>query len=195
MLETEKPQSAWTTLKDYSQSLITLASALLALSVTFSSTLISKIGQVEKTLLLISWLCLVFVIACGAITQSFLINYLRYGNTKPAKPEKGNSYWAVLFANSAFLSLVVAAIVFLIFGFFVVKSMPIWDADVSVQKVLASMPEISGKPDSKWIVQALNWNEESKSYQLNVIDQNSTAKYSIKIDTVRGKITDIQKMP
>ena len=45
------------------------------------------------------------------------------------------------------------------------SSQSVWDATTAAEKVLSAMPTLSGEKDSKWMLQALNWDASSKVYR------------------------------
>lgn len=178
---TEQPPSPWTLIKDYCQSVITLASALLALSVTFSAALLNKINDTDKYLLIGSWIFLVLVIGFGVASLGFLTSYLKTGNRDKI---------SIFCANAAFASLVLSSLLFLVLGWRIVNSANSREANTIVNQILDEMPETSGMKDSKWYLRELTWDESSKVYQLVVAEEKSAKKYSVVFDTAKKRITD-----
>lgn len=182
----EPNPNPWSLIKEYSQSVITLASALLAISVTFSATFIANINNRDKIFLIISWCCLVSVIAFGVASMGFLSSYLKNG-------KKGNS--SIFCANTAFIGLLISGIFFLIFGWRIVyNNTNVSKYNLSVQKTLESMPKISGIQNSKWLLKSLTWNESLKIYELIVIEDKSLKKFLVIVNDAEGKIIQLKEV-
>jgi hypothetical protein len=103
------PPSQWNSLAEWCKTIITLGSALLGLTVTFSGPLLAKATWGQLFWLRASWVLLLLAIALGTISYMFVIAYLRSGFT--SKEHK-----AVLCANLAFPALVLAGFAILVFG-------------------------------------------------------------------------------
>ena len=103
----ERP-NAWAVLVEYTKTLVTLASALLALTVTFASQIVPKgVQDVERWALIAAWGFLIFTIICAIWSAAFVVNVLFHDRKKRG---------AVFLANCAFFGLVLATAAFLVVG-------------------------------------------------------------------------------
>jgi hypothetical protein len=183
----DPPPSPWTVISDFAKTVITLGSALLALSVTFSTNFIGKsTDSAQLKLLFVSWGLLLLTIALGVVTLGFVINYLRSGTRDSL---------AVFCANSSFYALLASAVAFGIFGKNTIGNYSVWDAATTVEKTLVDMPRITGKQGSQWLLVSLKWNEPSKVYELVVQESNTTEKFKVEIDTLKGRAVKAEKAP
>jgi len=182
----DKPPNQWNSINDYSKTIITLASGLLAITVTFSGQLIGKSNDRWSTGLLIgTWIILVMTIFSGVLTATFVIQFLR--NNKDGK-------YAILFANVSYLTLALAGLLFLAFGIYTVGfSNKSWDAATSVEQALKKMPEFTGNADAKWNLQSLQWDESSKTYKLLIAGDRTADKFTIIVEPANTRITKVEK--
>lgn len=103
------PPSQWAVLVDHSKSIITLATALLGLAVTFADKLLGDTPTAWLRGTLIStWVLLVAAIVFTAFALAFAVNYLRNGDRDRA---------AVLCANLGLIALTLSSIALLFLGF------------------------------------------------------------------------------
>ena len=78
-------QNPWTLMHDYSKTVVTLASSILALTVTFGNSLAGKSPTTGMlTLLVLSWFFLIVTIAAALYVAGRLIGYLRGVRQSPA---------------------------------------------------------------------------------------------------------------
>lgn len=181
----DKPPSQWTVLNEYSKTIITLASGLLAVTVTFSSQLISKSSDSTSNFLLIAtWVVLVSSIIFGVLTAAYIIQYLR-NNREGGK--------AITFANLSYLTLVLAGGLFLSFGIYVISSDKTWDAVTSIEQALKKMPSLAGTGESKWVIQSMQWDENSKTYQLLITGDRTAERFAVTVDPAKNNITKFEK--
>jgi len=99
--DTNKPPSAWEALLDYSKAVVTLASALLAITVTFVEKLVSAQSSEQQEWLFAVWTSLLVALVAGVLSAAFSVNYLRKGTKETL---------AVLCANVSFFALALAAL-------------------------------------------------------------------------------------
>ncbi len=183
----DKPPSQWNIINDYSKTIITLASGLLAVTATFSGQLTGKSSDRWSTGLLIgTWILLVLTIFSGVLTTVFVIQFLR--NNRDGK-------YAILFANGSYLTLGLAGILFLAFGIYTI-TLPSkgWDAATAVEQVLKKMPEFTGTTDAKWNLQSLQWDESSKTYKLLIEGDRTADKFRIEVEPTYTRIIKVEKL-
>ncbi|ANB74986.1 hypothetical protein AYM40_21365 [Paraburkholderia phytofirmans OLGA172] len=125
---TDDAPSGWFVLNDFTKTIITLSSALFALSVTFSANLLGKTtAEYQIVLLVASWVGLALSIAFGVASQGLLINYLRVGKNGGA---------TVGCANLSFLLVSVSVLLFLAFALATFNG-----AGNSTSDVLSALPK------------------------------------------------------
>jgi outer membrane protein OmpA-like peptidoglycan-associated protein len=190
---TGEAPSPWTVINDYSKTVVTLGSALLAVTVTFSGTILGKFNSTFQLCFLIAaWLFLVIVIAFALKSIQHLINYLRVG-----QPQNANK--SIFYANAAFGALVVSGACLLVvggyYGMQTLSSLPARDSPATVEKTVSAMLTIAGMQKSSWVLESLNWNESSKQYHLVLKEEKSAEKFSVIVDLIEGRIIKIDKLP
>lgn len=103
-----KAPNEWAVLLDYSKVVVTLASALLGLTVTFLRDFAPlEASGAERVWLILSWGFLLICIISGVLAAALSINVLRHG---------GRRNGAILAANVAFFALVLAGAAFVALG-------------------------------------------------------------------------------
>ena len=84
-------KAAFASASDTSKQLITLATALLALEITFAKDVIGNIDATAKTLLGFSWILLLFSVIAGIWTLLAITGSLGKGNTLSPKAISGSN--------------------------------------------------------------------------------------------------------
>jgi hypothetical protein len=186
-LATEKAPNQWNALNDYSKTVITLASAFLAVTVTFSGQLMGKETNLASNRFLMgTWGLLVGAIACGVLTAAFVINYLRHN--KSEKP-------AILFANLSYVLLFLAGASFLIVGSRAINSRKPWDARKVIETTLTKMPEVSKTDRSAkwaWRLQSLEVDGSSQVYKLVVTEEATSRKFQVWVDPIKQELIRVE---
>jgi hypothetical protein len=203
MSATDKP-SSWEVLEEYSKTVITLASALLAVSVTFSGNILSKDPNIVILgILYFIWFSLLFAIVLGLLVAGFIYRFLEAEETPPATPAEGNSgandpkasmnEWksrARTAANYAYLSLGVAAVLFVLLGIFTPRVS--WDATQSFREARQVVSEIAKIPSTNLELQTLNFRKQENIYELQLMDTQTNKVYEIEIDAQDGKVLQVK---
>lgn len=185
--KTENAPSPWDSIGEHSRTVITLASGLLALTVTFSSGIIGKGGNYwTKVWLIVLWAILVLSVALSALSSIFLVAYLKDGLRRKA---------AVFCANAAMYMLLLSGGGLLALGTTMLFYNRTWDAAASVEKVLSDMPRVSGKKDSKWVLQSLQRDDTAKLYKLVVTEDGGQSKYELSVDADTDDIKKAEPAP
>jgi hypothetical protein len=186
-VQRDKPPSQWSALNDYSKTIITLASGLLALSVTFSGQVITKrADEISTALLVATWIFLVLAIASGVLTAVFLIEFLR---------KNRNEKLVIFCANSSYFALGVAGIFFLVFGSYSIRFWNrTWDPATSIERAEKEMSGFAGINDSTWTVQEMKWDEGTKTYQLLLVGNKTSEKFKVTVDPAKNAITHFERL-
>jgi uncharacterized membrane protein len=185
--ETEKAQSAWDSIGEHSRTVITLASGLLALTVTFSSSIIGKGGNYwAKIWLIVLWAILVMAVALSALSSIYLVAYLKDGHRRKA---------TIFCANAAMFLLLLSGVGLLTLGTTILFYNKPWDAAASVEKALSDMPRVSGKKDSKWGLQSLQRDDTANLYKLVVVEDGGQLKYALNVDADTNDIKKADPAP
>jgi hypothetical protein len=183
---TEEAPNPWEKISDFSKTVVTLASAILALTVTFSANLIGKITGIAQGLLFLSWALLVVAAGFAIASHGQLIGYLRFGVRQDR---------AILFSNIAFYSLLVSIISFFVFGYFVVSHTEMLPVPKIIEKALSTIPSVTGKQGGKWALQTLKWNESLKAYELLFREDPPPSTVSVTMEATRGQILATEYKP
>ncbi|HEX8161869.1 MAG TPA: hypothetical protein VF538_08360 [Pyrinomonadaceae bacterium] len=185
--KTEDAPSPWDSIGEHSRTVITLASGLLALTVTFSSSIIGKGGNYgAKASLIALWAILVLAVAFSALSSIYLVAYLKDGQRRKE---------TIFFANAAMFLLLSSGVGLLALGTVMLFYNKPWDAAASVEKALSDMPRVSGRKDSKWVLQSLQRDETAKLYKLVVSEDGGQLKYALSVDADTSDIKKADPVP
>jgi hypothetical protein len=81
----DQTKAAFASASDTSKQVITLATGLLALEITFAKDVIGKLGAIEKTVAAVSWILLLLSVIAGMWTLLALTGSLSQGNSLTPK--------------------------------------------------------------------------------------------------------------
>lgn len=177
---TDQATNPWDVINDFSKTTVTLGSALLALTVTFSEKLLAREGgALETGLLFGTWVFLVAAIAAGLIAHALVINYLRKGTSESK---------CIFFANAALFLLFISIVIFLIFGWVSFGKRENITVSGAIEKLENEMPKITRNTNLQWDVTSLKWMEATRSFEVTVTDRSTKDKYTVVIDAVRGRV-------
>jgi hypothetical protein len=173
-LTTDAAPNPWAVINDYSKTVVTLASALLAATVTFSGQIIGSGLTFWQAIVLFSiWICLLGTIVFGVLAQAFLTRFLRGIDSKANK--------SLGFSIAALCFLVASSANFVAFAAMRAFSNE-HDARSSLEvcsKFLSALPQSNG---SAWRITSLTWNEASTSCKIEAADENSKAVCDMSLD-------------
>lgn len=186
-LKTDDAPSGWFVLNDFTKTIITLSSALFALSVTFSANLLGKTtAEYQIMLLVLSWVGLALSIALGVASQGFLINYLREGKNGGA---------AVGCANVSFLLVAVSVLLFLAFALATFNGAGSSSSDVLsvLPKARDAVHQASGIPTLQMKSESATLQEREKTIEYVFSTGAGSEKYRVTWDISTGKTIRIVK--
>jgi len=160
----DKTQNPWVVMIDYSKSIITLASSLLALTATFATSLLgTRPSRLSVIMLLISWGFLIAAIISAMLVSAYLTNFLRGTATNVGK--------APLVSNICFFCLVLALLAFGVLGF-----LRLWptatapDISVALARVAEfNFPNTPTNPKAENTVQSMTWDPGAKGWRVDVL--------------------------
>lgn len=186
-----KPNS-WTVEADFSKFVVTLGGALLGLTVTLAAQLIGKTDSWTLAALVATWFTSGISIFAGVFSHAYIVRYLRRGeqnSTGQNSPdEKSANFRAGLLANTAYISLLLAAIAFGIFGWFAVSRKPTVTATAIVDTTTQAMPGLSGDRTSTWRLKSLVFDSSSNGYDVVMVRDGSTETFTLTLNS-SGEIT------
>lgn len=113
----------WSVLTDFSKTVITLASALLAATITFSGQLLAGLGGTCWVhAIRASWVCLILAILAALVAAGQAYTYLferekRQSSASPSKEESAAERWAHRASNTSYFLLFLAGGLFFIASF------------------------------------------------------------------------------
>lgn len=177
----------WKVIDDYGKTVITLASALLALTITFLGQFaIDEASHFQVILLIATWACLILAILFGLLGAAKLSNYLR-GRTEHIQ--------SVALSNLSFFSLLLASIAF---GWFAVIQVlwppPKYEPKAIIQRALDFMPSYYRISNPTWSVQSMTFDPAKKSYDFIIHEDTTKAQFSITVP-LKGKSIDAKRIP
>ncbi|MDT3777055.1 hypothetical protein PJI16_05715 [Nitrospira sp. MA-1] len=173
----------WSIMEEFTKTVVTLSSALLAITVTFSGKLIGDLDSWASGILVGSWACGAASIICGVAAHGLIVRFL--------KTKKGA--WATRMANTAFIFLVISTTGIAGYGFLMAKNSQVSSAVEIAQIVLKDMPNISGLENTKWDLISLEFNNLKNIYSLIITEKENGQKYNVSI-TSKGKILRTNKI-
>ena len=175
-----EPPSQWEVISDYSKTVITLASALLSVTVTFSQELLGKVANsAPSTLLIWAWTFLLLAVTLGVATLAFVIAVLRKGEREQA---------CIFCCNAGFWSLVVAVALFARIGWLRINAPQQWSTGQVVEETLSRMPQVAHRKGSQWNILSLNWNARAQNYLLLVMERQTAEKWNVIVDAEERRI-------
>jgi hypothetical protein len=190
---TDAIKKAFDFAQDTTKQLITIATAIIALTITFAKDFVVNVEPSIKVYAFYSWVALLASVFFGLWTLLALTGTLEPAPNKPVpQSTRGSNVKApsVLQIFTFLAGLILATV----FGWKTASSsQAVWETTTAVEKVLSAMPTIAGEKDSKWMLQALNWDATSKIYKLRVVEEKSSKTFSITADAVQGKIITVER--
>lgn len=204
----EPPPNSWTVVHEYSKSVVTLASALLALTVTFSEKILNHSRPDSKGgFLIFAWIALLCSISSGLLTAAFVSNHLaKFSNSgdeegidtrgigsPPAEPAERGTRWsaadkAILCSNTAFFCLMLSAVGFLALGLQHITGTPKRSIPRVVSSSIAVMDSIH--PSRKWEFVSM---ASLKGDTVKLVLASGTDTVNLKVTS--GKIDEIVPTP
>lgn len=178
---TQDAPSPWSVIADFAKTIITLAAALLTLTVTFSQDVVGRTGSGVLPWLIIGlWLTLVIGILAGALTLMFSVNVLMDGS---------NRRECIFSSNTAWVCLLVSGILLAGIGYLrIVVPLP-WTASKTIEEVTSRMPELTGQKGTQWRITVLCWNSKGQFYMLIMRNPDTGEKWTVIVDPARGQIS------
>ena len=190
---------------DHSKTVITLATAFLGLTVTFSTQLVGSNPSMWQIVMLgIVWLLLMVSIVSAIVAvvqlQRFLSKKLAPNSlddsTSVNNKHIDNRYIMAFASSISYIILVIAGICFGVLGLTQYTNQHIrLDAVTVSEKVLEFMPSVFNDNNAKWKTIELRLNENINTYQVIVLEEKSGQKFSITIDAQQGRILQYKLLP
>ena len=174
MIDTEKAPNPWTVTSDFCKTVITLASALLGLTVTFASGIAGGVSPGTRLLLYFAWGFMVATILAGIVSHGLIVNKLKNDTHSRA---------SVFFANASFYGLLVSAILFAVFGASAVRDKSDkLDAKQVVELAIRQAPHLAQTPDTSWKLKKLTWNKVTQEFDLELSEAGANKSMTMSID-------------
>lgn len=165
----------WAVIEEFSKSVVTLGSALLGLTVTFSSTLVGKAGGSSAMLwaLFSTWGLSLAAVALGVATHAYVVRYLKNGMGARS---------AALCANLAFTCLVLAGIAFTSYAIANALRATRLDDAALVDRALANAPKLVGEAGGQWMVRRFVRNASANTFEVSVTSNGSKPTLQMTMD-------------
>jgi hypothetical protein len=175
----EKP-NPWDVVNDYSKTVITLASALLALTATFGNQLLTpSSNNWQRGLLAAALFLLVVTIVSGVFAEAFLTTFLR------GKAKTGNAClaWSLV----ALYSLIAAMLCF--FGSAVGQLLESRTDIVSVtEKATRTLDSIARIPGAKWSTTSVTLDSARNRYVYEIREETTASRFEVISDSKTGLV-------
>ena len=184
-VKTAEHPSPWAIVNDYTKTVITLASALLAVTITFSGQILSAAGAWQRLFLGIAWLCLLISIAAGVAAEAYLTTYLR---------NKATSDSCLAVSAVAYFSLIVAAFFFVACAFTqLVKSQV--DIAAVAETATKNIATIEKLPGGKSDVMSIVLDVSNNRYTVEVLEETTKIRYEVISDAGTGQVISQKRFP
>lgn len=182
--DTALPASPWVVIQDFSKNVVTVAVALIGLTVTFSAQLLGKTDSTTTFALYCAWGAALIAVFSGALAHGLIIAYLKNGKW-------GN--WAIASANIAFWMLFLATLSLAIFGYRAVSQLgPTVSAVTAAENAVANAPSLAGDKNAKWVIKSLDYNSLQSTFDIALTKENSVEKMNLTLDAT-GKIVGFRR--
>jgi hypothetical protein len=181
--------SHWTILSEYSKTVITLASALLAVTVTFAASLMpaSASGYITWVLYGIWTLLFAAIVACLLLT-AFIFQLLRGQGADYAKRARDA-------ASASYVCVGLAALAFLVLG--VLSQNTESDAATSAEAAKEAVVRIDGAQSDQLRVESLHFDSDKRVYTIVVRrekpDQDMVS--TVEIDADSNDVLSLESSP
>ena len=190
----------WSIINDYSKTVITLASGLLAVTVTFSSQLLGAQGSFGLIILLIiSWLLLVAAIGFALAAAAYLSVHLGLAgktvlNEREEKKRDDRAKKCLICSTLSFYSLLSAAAVFVTVGAVQVSSSSKKCSEVeAARKAIETISSIYGPSQQELALESVDLDVSTNTYFIVVSEATAKGKFLVLFDAKGCKVVRSQK--
>lgn len=161
---------SWQSLIDYLKTVITLASALLAVTIAIADKfLVSASPSGAKFSLGIAWALLVLTVLLAVLSVALCVNYLR---------KKTRERLALITANLSFFLFVVASIALGAVGVFRIYTSQEPNLEASItQAIVSARSAVS--TESRWRAISAEWMETKQQYRIRLQSEPGKLNYEI----------------
>lgn len=183
MGDNDKNTSPWAVINDYTKTVITLATSILAFTITFAEKLTGPYPSTElKWLLGATWTVLVLSIIFGLWTAARLSNHLR---------GKEDSNACILSSNITFFLLVIAASLFIVIGLTQLgKQRPIISHLLQAERDA----KVATSLESEWSLRSLLCDPEKGTLDLSYSVGQTGLLVHIVMDEKTGRLLKIERV-
>jgi hypothetical protein len=173
----EKP-NPWDIVNDYSKTVITLASALLALTATFGNQLLVASPHAWQRIVIgAALLLLVITIVSGVFAEAFLTTFLR------GKAKTGNACltWSLV----ALYSLIAAMLCFFVSA---VGQLTGTRTDIAsvAERATRTLDSLAKIPGAKWAITSVTLDATRNRYVQEVREETTGARFEVISDSKTG---------
>jgi hypothetical protein len=180
--DTLQPVSPWTAIQEFAKNVVTLAGALIGLTVTFAAQLLGRTDFATRISLYAAWATAVLAIASGLASNGFVVAYLKDGTRKSG---------AIACANVSFFMLFFAAVSFAAFGFFAVSRPAPLTALTIAEKAKVSAPTFLSVQNSQWLISTVLYNRGTDTFDVYLFNDKSPKRLRLTV-TSAGEIVSAE---
>jgi hypothetical protein len=197
--------SPYAVIHDHSKTVITLATAFLGLTVTFSERLIgSSPSMWQVTLLGTVWILLMISIVAAIVAVVQLYRFLSKASIpissndslQKTQQEIDNRRAMALASSASYIILIIAGICFGVLGLtqFTNPHQELEAISIS-QKALEFMPSVYRDNNAKWQTIELYLDEQTNTYRVILREEKSALEFSLIFDAQQGRILQYRQLP
>jgi hypothetical protein len=181
----DAPSSPWDLLAEFSKTIVSLSSGLLAVTVTFSTSFLKGNNSgLAVIFLAFAWLFLIASTILALMAAAGVINFLR-GKDKEQR--------SILYNNCAFFALAAAGALFVAAGISQTSHGEKPTAGEIAKSALSLVPSLAGDVSNDWVVKSLTWNNKRQTYDLTLRHESLGIEYSMFIEADRGRVVEARR--
>jgi hypothetical protein len=181
--------SPWELIHDDTKTLITIATALLGLTITFSDKILGvNASRLEISLLILTWVVLCAVVITSILGSAGVSTYL-HGITP-------NANSGILSINISFFLLVLSIILFIVFGGIQVlhKTQQV-TATIGIDTATKFLTSLHPSTQNQWDTESLTWDKPNQTYRIILVNVSDNFHFSVVIDGNTGDVIEYSKTP
>ena len=193
--EVDKYQNPVSVMNDFSKTVITLASSILAATVAFAGSVLGSHPTIFlMSCLVVSWAALILSIVCGMLVAASLTNYVR--GTKP------DFRRGTIAGNLSFFLLLLALVSYSVLG-----GVRLWPAESGISEAIAGVQEVHTFPNVpagvplQTAIQSIGRQEPSHNWVAQVTVQwtangaTQAKQFTLTLSGQPIRVTNVQQNP
>lgn len=179
--------SHWTILNEYSKSILTLGSSLLAAVVTFSDKFVSSMETAGGYILFGLYISLLIAIVSALLTAAFIYKSLKLKDN--GKREYAFEKHARKVANVSYIAIGCSALLFLVIGVIPSRKK---DASIYADKAMQIVQRIWHVDAKLCLLHLAQLEPGSRFYRIVIYDSAHGVSHTIRFDADKGDVVSLE---